>query len=52
MTEEKIEEHKHVISKNDEGTSESHFDKIVEKDKGEGSPKVTIEKETTIKKSD
>jgi hypothetical protein len=52
MAEEKVEEHKHVISKTDEGTSETHSDKVVEQDKEEGSPKVTIEKETTIRHTD
>jgi hypothetical protein len=52
MAEEKIEEHKHVVSNTDDGMSETHSERVVEQDKEEGSPKVTIEKETTIKHTD
>ena len=52
MAEEKIEEHKHVISKTDEGTSETYSDKVVEGEKEDDSPKITIEKETTIRHTD
>lgn len=54
MTEERIEEHKHVISETEEGTSESHSHKIVERDRDEEEePEVTtIIKETTIEETD
>lgn len=49
MTEERIEEHKHVITETEEGTSESHSHKVVHKDTEEEKPEVTtIEKETAI----
>jgi hypothetical protein len=53
MTEERIEEHKHVISETEEGTSESHSHKIVERDEDEAEPEVTtIVRETTIEETD
>jgi hypothetical protein len=49
MADERIEEHKHVVTETEEGTSESHTDKVVHQDKGEEKPEVTTtEKETTI----
>ncbi len=49
MAEERIEEHKHVVSETEEGTSESHSQRIVERDTvEEEEPEVmTIVKETT-----
>jgi hypothetical protein len=52
MAEERIEEHEHVVSETDEGRSESHSDKVVEKEKGGGGHGVTIEEETTVEKND
>jgi len=53
MTEERIEEHKHVVSETDEGTSESHSHRIVERDGDDEEPEVTtIIKETTIEEAD
>ena len=53
MAEEKIvEEHKHVITDTGQGISESHSDEVVERNKEEGTSKVTIEKKTTIKHND
>jgi len=53
MAEKKIEEHEHVRRETDEGTQESHHDRVVEKDEAETKPKTTtVEEETTIKKDD
>lgn len=54
MAEERIEEHEHTITETDEGTSESHSHKIVERDKDEGKPEITttIVKETTIEETE
>ncbi len=52
MAEERIEEHKHVISETEEGMSESHSHKIVERDRDEEEPEVTtIKKEITIEET-
>ena len=49
MTEERIEEHKHTVTETDEGTTESHTDKVVEQNKKAGQPEVTtIVKDTII----
>ena len=49
MTEERIEEHKDTVTKTDEGTSESHTDRVVKQNKPASQPEVTtIEKETII----
>jgi hypothetical protein len=56
MAEERIEEHKHVVSETEEGTSESHSHKIVERDREveEEEPEVTtiIKETTTIEETD
>jgi hypothetical protein len=53
MAEERIEEHKHVINETEDGTSESHSHKIVERDGKKEEPEVTtIVKETTIEETD
>jgi hypothetical protein len=51
MIEEKVEEHEHVISEAEDGRSESHSEKIVEKGTGDR-PSVTVEKETVIRERD
>ncbi|MDT4969700.1 MAG: hypothetical protein QOJ64_4437 [Acidobacteriota bacterium] len=49
MTDERIEEHKDTVTQTDEGTTESHTDRVVEQNKPASRPEVTtIEKETTI----
>jgi hypothetical protein len=49
MTEERIEEHKRTVTQSDEGTTESHTDRVVEQDTEARQPEVTtIEKETII----
>lgn len=49
MTEERIEEHKHVVTETEEGTTESQTDQVVHQDTAEKKPEVTtIEKETVI----
>jgi hypothetical protein len=49
MTEERIEEHKHTVTETDEGTAETHTERVVEQDKEAGQPEVTtIEKDTVI----
>ena len=48
MTEERTEEHRHVITETEEGTSESHSHKIVERDSDDEPEVTTIVKETTI----
>jgi hypothetical protein len=53
MTEERIEEHKHTVTETDEGTTETHTERVVEQDKGAGRPEdTTIEKETVIDEDD
>lgn len=52
MAEEKIEVHKHVINETEEGTSESHSHKIVERDRDAEEPEViSIKKEITIEET-
>ena len=49
MTDERIEEHKHVVAETEEGTSETETHKVVRQDRVEKKPEVTtIEKETVI----
>lgn len=55
MAEKRIEEHKHVVSETEEGTSESHSHKIVERDRDvEEEPEVTtiIKETTTVEETD
>jgi len=51
MAEEKIEEHEHTATKTEEGKSETHSEKVVEKE--EKKPEVTtVKEETTIEDTD
>lgn len=53
MPEEIIEEHKHVVTETDEGTTETHSHKVVEQDREKGHPEITtIEKDTVIEEND
>lgn len=51
MAEERTEEHEHVVSETEEGTSESHSDKVVEREKG-GGHEVSVEEETIVERRD
>ena len=52
MAEEKeVEQHERTKTETDEGTSETHRDTVVERDKGEGKSEV-VEKEKTVEKRD
>jgi hypothetical protein len=49
MTDERIEEHKRVVTETDDGASETETHKVVHQDRAEEKPEVTtIEKETVI----
>jgi len=53
MTEERIEEHEHTTTETDEGTSETHTDRVVEKGTEEKKPEITsVTEETTIEETD
>ena len=51
MAEDKIEEHEHTTTKSEEGKSETHSERVVEKE--EKRPEVTtVKEETTIEDTD
>jgi hypothetical protein len=54
MAEERVEEHEHTVTENDEGTSESRSDRVVEKDKGSssGGRDETVVEETVVEEHD
>ena len=53
MADERIEIDKHVVTETEEGVSESHSHKVVERDEGVKRPEVTtIVKETTIEETE
>jgi hypothetical protein len=52
MAEEKVvEEHEYKRTETDEGTSESHRDTVIERDRA-GEPEVVTERERTVEKRD
>ncbi|HKC65257.1 MAG TPA: hypothetical protein VKB86_16570 [Pyrinomonadaceae bacterium] len=48
MAEERIEEHEHTTTETDDGTTETHTDKVVEKGTQEKKPEITSVTEETI----
>ena len=52
MAEERIEEHEHTVTDSDGGTSESHTDRVVEKEKGSHDRGETVIEETVTEEHD
>ena len=52
MTEERIEEHKQTVTETDEGTTETHTEKVVEQEREAGQPEVTTVEKDTVTEED